>query len=138
MNKPTHRQIALVIAASLERGEPPENVVQALAAYLIAERRTKDLTALMRDVIDIRTQQGLREVDITTAYPLTEIARTSVKQLVSERYPDTKTVVFNERQSMAVLGGIRLSSSNLQLDATLKSRLRHLLHPIKVNTNREV
>lgn len=121
MAKVTRKQLAAAIA-ELMRTKPLERVAKEVAAYLAAERRTKELDSLMRDVMQYRAQyEGVIEADAYSAYPLSSQVKAEIKRIL-----DADKLVLNEIIDKNVIGGVRVESSDTQLDLTVRSRLERL------------
>ena len=101
-------------------------LAKEIAAYLMAERRTGDLNSLMRDVMQLRAEQGIVEVVAVTAYPLTPEVVTNIQKTIKEAVPTAKTVIVTERHDDDVVGGVRLEMANEQLDLSIRNKLNRL------------
>lgn len=118
--KITRSQLATTIAKQLGK-TPSKQLAAEIAAYLIAERRTKEIDSLLRDVMQARTAHGIMEADAISAFPLTLNIKQEIKQLL-----DAQTLVLNEKIDSRVLGGVRVESNDTLLDLTVRSRLNKL------------
>jgi len=95
---------------------------EAIAAYLVENRRTGELDAIMREVARLRQQRdGVTEVTATSAYKLNDSARRSIKQILG-----SEKLTINEVVDAEVLGGVRLETSETLLDLTVRNRLNQL------------
>ncbi len=121
MAKVTRKQLAATIAGQI--GKLPERkLAKSIAAYLIAERQTKDIESLLRDVKKLRAErQGLVEADVTSAFPLSSSIKREIKKIL-----EADKLLLNEIIDKNVLGGVRVESNDLLLDLTVRSRLNQL------------
>lgn len=117
----SRRDIALAIV-SLSKKQSQKQLSEAVAAYLVANRRTSELDAIMREVSRLREQQdGVTEMTATSAYKLDAAAQKAIVAL----FPN-QTLIINEVVDSDVLGGVRLETSEMQLDLTVRNRLQRL------------
>lgn len=99
-----------------------QKLAREIAAYITSERRTNELEAIIREVRRLREQQdGIVEVDITTAFPATDKIKRQITDIVG-----TKNVVINEVIDKSVIGGVRMETSDTYLDLTVRNRLERL------------
>lgn len=99
-----------------------KKLTDTLAAYLIANRRTGELDAIMREVSRQREKRdNVTEVTATSAFKLSDTAKKTIKQLLGN-----EKLIINEVVDADVLGGVRLETSELQLDLTVRNRLNQL------------
>ena len=66
--------LAKIISERTKRVADPIKLAQEIAAYLVAENRTGDLTLIMRDVLVLRKEQGIIEADVVSAHELDAVA----------------------------------------------------------------
>jgi len=96
---------------------------QEIAAYLLAERRTDQLESIMRDVQRDWAEAGHVEVIASSAHSLTAAVRQDITRQVKKLYPGAHTIIVTERHDPAVVGGVRLSLADQQLDLTVQAKL---------------
>ena len=63
--RPKRKRIAEVIAEKLDNGQSLKSLSREIAAYLLAEGRSKELDLIMRDVIRLRAEKGFIESSAT-------------------------------------------------------------------------
>ena len=107
MARATVHQIALAVL-NLSRNTNESQLAQEIASYIVAERRTSDLGAIMR------------EVTVTTAFEPSEAVIDQVKQLIGDN------TVINKVTDKSVIGGVRIESSDYFLDLTVRNRLNKM------------
>lgn len=96
---------------------------QEVAAYLLSEGRVDELDSILRDVQADWAAAGHVEVIASSAFPLTAGIRADIETQVRELYPEAKTVSVQEVLDPSVVGGVRLSLANQQLDLSVESKL---------------
>jgi F0F1-type ATP synthase delta subunit len=116
------RIVRAVADLTLQQGDSKQ-LSREVAAYLLSERRTGELDSLLRDIQHDWAQAGHVEVIAASAFPLTETIRTDITKRIEALYPDAKEVVINEVHDPAVIGGVRLSLPDQQLDLSIRTRL---------------
>lgn len=121
MSAPSRQELAEAIF-HIWNNRSAKVATQAIAAYLVDNRRTGELDAIMREVARLREQQdNVTEVTATSAYKLNDGARKAIKSLLGN-----KKLIINEVVDADMLGGVRLETSELQLDLTVRNRLNQL------------
>ncbi len=94
-----------------------------LAAYLLSERRTGELNSLMRDVQADWAADGHIEVIASSAHPLTAAIKAMITKQIKQLYPGAKQIIVTEAYDPAIIGGVRLSLANQQLDLSIEAKL---------------
>lgn len=129
MSKITNQKIAQAINSLLEEKTNPNEISSSLAAYLIEERRTGDMDNILRQLESIRSQNGIREVTITSAFTPGDSITQAVQRVFSDYYGRVKTLAIRYRNQPEVIGGLRAETSDALLDFTIASRLQRLTAP---------
>jgi len=121
MSAPSRRELAEAIL-KLSDKKSSQRLTESIAAYLVANRRTGELDAIMREVSRLReARDGVTEVTATSAHPMNDQLRRSIKSIL-----DSKKLIINEVVDAEVLGGVRLETSEELLDLTVRNRLNQL------------
>lgn len=107
---------------------------QSVAGYLIAEHRTRDLAAVMREVSRIRSERGIVEAEVTSAFPVADSTKKTIRRLLHQQLPSAKQIILNLRRDPEVVGGVRVATDNLLLDLTAQGRLK-MLKQLKMERN---
>jgi F0F1-type ATP synthase delta subunit len=121
--KTPRTRIAQVIADRTLQSGADEALAREVAAYVLAERRVGELNSLMRDVQEDRAQAGQVEVLAASAHPLNNEVRQDIEVQVKTIYPNAKRVIVTEVLDPEVIGGVRLSLANQQLDLSVEAKL---------------
>lgn len=118
----TRKDIAQVVADKLAKGMNAKKLAKQLAQYLIEERRSGELEAIMRDVAAIRyAQDGVLEADVTSAFPLTAATKKEISKLLP-----AKNVIMNEAIDESLIGGAYVEAGSTLIDATMKRQLEQV------------
>lgn len=121
--KTPRTRVARTIADRTLKGGADDAYVRELAAYLLAERRVGELNSLLRDVQADWAKNGYVEVLAASAYPLSEAVRADIQSQVATLYPNAKQIIVTEVLDPEVVGGVRLSLANQQLDLSVEAKL---------------
>ena len=100
-----------------------KQLAKDIAGYLLAEKRTADLDSLMRDIQQIRADQGIVEVNAITSHELSSNSIAEIKSTIKKNYPNAKTIIVNPVIDPDIVGGVRLTLANEQLDLSVRSKL---------------
>lgn len=117
----SRRKIADYAAERLIKGMKTKDVLAEVAAFLIDTRRTREVELIVRDIEQALADRGIVVADVTSAFPLTDSLKESIKELVGGQQ-----LILRETVDASVLGGIRLSTPGQRLDATLKRKIQAL------------
>jgi len=123
----SRRVIARTIAGKL-LAEPKrqDHWVQVLAAYLIDQHRIDAADLLVNDIAhELYVQDGQLLTHVTSARPLTETVRASLKKLLADQ-TEARKVILTEATDPALLGGLVARTSDAELDASVRTKLQRL------------
>lgn len=120
--KVTRLTLAQIITGKT-KSMPPAKLAKQIAAYLLSEGRTKELEALLRDVMSIRAEEGIVEAKIDSASQLNNNLDNQFTGLIKKLSPGAKSVVINHNLDKDLIGGFKLSLPNQQLDTSLRGKL---------------
>ncbi len=121
--KTSRTRIAQTVADRTLKSGADGSYVRELAAFLLSERRVGELNSLLRDVQADWAEQGYVEVLAASAHPLTDAVRSDIKTQVATLYPNAKQIIVTEVPDPTVVGGVRLSLANQQLDLSVEAKL---------------
>jgi F0F1-type ATP synthase delta subunit len=114
--------IAKVINQKLDKADA-KKAAEDIAGYLLAEKRVGELDSLMRDLQQIRSDQGIVEVNALSAHELDQNSINEIKTLIKKKFPGTNQIIINKIIDKDVVGGVRLVMANQQLDLTIRYKL---------------
>ncbi len=121
MSAPTRKDIARAVV-SLSEKHPGKRLSEMLAAYLVQNRRSGELDSIMREVMRQReTNNGTVEITATSAFKLNDATKKAISTLLG-----AENTIINEVINPEMLGGVRLETSEKQLDLTVRNRLNRL------------
>ena len=123
MAKISRRQIASYVASALLDGK--SEVVQQLAAYLVAERRTNEADMLVRDIEKSLEEHGTVVAHLESAHELDVSQRQAVESLLKNHF-DARQVIADTAVDKDLLGGVVVSTASNQLDASLRRNINRL------------
>ncbi|MGH7195322.1 MAG: F0F1 ATP synthase subunit delta [Candidatus Saccharimonadales bacterium] len=121
--KVARTKLASVIANMLGSSKSEKSVAEETAAYLLAENRVGDLESLLRDIQQLRVENGVVEVTTVSAFKLNELALAEVKNHIKALYPAAKNIIINQELDESALAGVKLELANQQLDLTARGKL---------------
>lgn len=125
-SKISRRKLASWAAAQLAGGDSVQSVMRRLGAFLIDTRRTKEQSLIVRDVEIALSKEGSVLVHATSARELSNEAITSIKEFVKSEYGADATVIIEQSIDVSVIGGVRLTTPDKQIDATIRTKLEKL------------
>lgn len=121
--KTPRTRIAHTIADRTLAGSKPQQVGREAAAYLLSEGRVNELESVLRDVQADWAVAGYVEVLARSAHALLDAVRADITREVKKIYPTAKQIIVTEILDPSVLGGVRLSLANQQLDLSVEAKL---------------
>ncbi|MDB5171020.1 MAG: synthase delta subunit [Candidatus Saccharibacteria bacterium] len=121
--KTARTRIANVIADNTLKSGVSKTYVNEIAAYLLSEQRVGELDSLLRDVQADWAAAGFVEVIATSAHPLTAAIKADIIKQFKQLYPEAKKIIVTEAHDPTILGGVRLSLADKQLDLSVEAKL---------------
>lgn len=121
--KAPRSRIARTIADKTLKGGSSKKIAQEIAAYLLTTKRTSELNSVLRDVQADWAEAGYVEVIASSAHPLTAAVKADIDKHVKQLYPSAKQIIVTEAHDPEVIGGVRLSLANQQLDLSVEAKL---------------
>ncbi|MFA5004047.1 MAG: F0F1 ATP synthase subunit delta [Candidatus Saccharimonadales bacterium] len=121
--KTSRTRIASSIADRTLKSGSSKEYAGKIAAYLLSERRLSELNSLLRDIQADWAEAGYVEVLAHSAFPLSAGVKADIIQQIKSVYPDAKKIVVTEVHDPKVIGSVRLSLANQQLDLSIEAKL---------------
>jgi len=121
--KQPRTKIARVIAERTLKSGVSKKFSNEVAAYLLSEGRVNELDSVLRDVQADWAEAGHVEVLAASAHELTSAVKADITKQVKRLHPDAKRIIVTEVRDPAVIGGVRLSLANQQLDLSVQAKL---------------
>lgn len=119
----SRRQLSSYMASELQAGN--HQVVQQVAAYLVASRRTKEADLLVRDVEKALSGYGVVVAHLKSAYPMDESEKLTIEKLLADRF-QAKEVITSEEIDANLLGGVLVQAVDGEFDGSLRRNINRL------------
>lgn len=126
MSDYSRTKLAHYIANQLDDEADQNDLAIQTASYLLDSAKKSDLDSLMRDVIETRMDRGIVELTARTAYPLEDVQKRQIKDVIKKHYPNTQKIIIHEVKDPHVVGGIAITLPNADLDMTIKAKLNQI------------
>lgn len=121
--KTARTRIANVIADNTLKSGASKTYINEIAAYLLSENRVGELDSVLRDVQADWAKAGYVEVIASSAHPLTASIKSDIIKQIKQLYPEANKIIITEEHDPTVLGGVRLSLADQQLDLSVEAKL---------------
>lgn len=121
--KTSRSKLAHIIADRTIKNGANSEYVQEIAALLLQERQVGELNSLMRDVQENWAQSGHVEVIARSAHALSAEVVANIKTQITKLYPKAERIIVTQVLDPSVVGGVRLSLANQQLDLSVEAKL---------------
>jgi F0F1-type ATP synthase delta subunit len=121
--KQSRTRISQTIADRTIKGSSGKDVSKQVAAYLLTEHRVNDLSSILRDVQQDWANEGHVEVLAASAHPLTVAIKADISKEIQRLYPTAKKVIVTEVYDPEIIGSVKLSLANQQLDMSVEAKL---------------
>lgn len=116
------RELAEAIISLIEGSKSQKKASEAVAGYLVAERKTKELHSVLRKLEELQLERkGQLEVTATVVSPLSESTKRQIRQLF-----DAKEIIVHEEIDKEIIGGVRVRALDKVADFSVQARLRQL------------
>jgi F0F1-type ATP synthase delta subunit len=116
-------ELAALIGEKTLGASDIRTLAREVAAYLLEEKRSQELESLMRDVLAYREAHGVIEAEVASAHELSQDVLREVKSVIKEHYPEAKKVLVHDHIDTNVVGGLRVTLANDQLDMSVRKQL---------------
>lgn len=126
MKTPRHILSKVIATELLKKGASAKELSKEIAAYLLNERRVKELASILRDVQKDWAEEGFVEVEATSAHKLNETSKKEITAQARTFYPKARKIKISERVDPSLLGGVRLVIADRQIDLSLIGKINKL------------
>jgi len=126
MTKTSRASLAHIVADRTLASGINKRYVREIASLLLDEGRTGELDSLLRDVQADWARSGHVEVITASAHPLAGDTRRDITKQIARLYPAAKKIVITETRDPDIIGGVRVSLPNKQLDLSIETKLNRL------------
>lgn len=121
----SYSDIANVFVSRLESGNTPE-AIRELAALIIDARLERKIDEILLEISREYTRRfRIVEAEARSPYPLSDQIKKKLAEHVKNQ-TDARKVIIHEEIDKSLLGGVILSGPDVELDASIKSRLAKL------------
>jgi F0F1-type ATP synthase delta subunit len=121
--KTPRTRIAGIIAGRTLKSGMSKRLSREIAAYLLSENRINELGSVLRDVQADWAKAGYVEVIASSSHTLTAGNKADISRQIKQLYPDAKRIIVTEAYDPEIIGGVRLSLANQQLDLSVEAKL---------------
>jgi F0F1-type ATP synthase delta subunit len=118
MKRITKSELALYAVNQIEAGVNVSTLAKQLAAYLLEERRSREMSAIMRAVDEELARRGSAQVTITSAHAVSDETKKQLATLLEVKNPQ-----FTEVIDLSVVGGAKARSGETEIDLTVRNKL---------------
>lgn len=116
----SRRKIASYCADQLIAGK--QDITSQLAAYLVDQRRVRELELIVRDIEAALMERGVLVADVASAYDLTAETTKQIMAFVAQA-KNGASVQLRTHIDPELLGGVKISLPGEELDATIRRKL---------------
>ncbi len=117
------RQELATVVAEKSKDMSHEDLVKMVAAYLSETGETVNIDNLVRDIMQLRLQNGMVEAVVVMAHEPTEQVLDDVRNILKDHFPDAKKITLDVRIDTSVVGGISVQLPQETLDLTVRAKL---------------
>ena len=119
--------LAQEIVKRLDSGDDISKISKGVAAFLIENNKTHEVNSLLRDCMELRAKKsGTVELTAASSHKLTGDQKKDITDKVRNIYPTSKKVIIHEELDENVIGGLKLTFANANLDLTIRGKLNQL------------
>jgi F0F1-type ATP synthase delta subunit len=118
MGKITTNELAKYAVDQLEAGSNIKYLSSSIAAFLLEERRSREITTVMRAIEEELAMRGSAQITITAAHAVSEETKKQLAELLEVKNP-----VYTEIIDESVIGGVKARSGETEIDLTVRGRL---------------
>lgn len=126
MAKIKRTELAEIVARLSEQTKDQKKLAKAIAGYLVQTHQTRELDAILRNVMTMREHNGVIEANVTSAFPLSSSVQKDIKDILKKEYPAAKRIVLDQKVDPEVLAGVKVQTVDKQLDETARGKLKQL------------
>ena len=125
MNKLTRKQIAAAFL-QLSSTESHTKAIRALAAYLIQQRRTRELDLVLNDIaLLVQQKYGRVYAKVTSAHVVDESLRHNLVSLIKQ-LSKASAVEVSPALDPDLISGVKIETPQFQLDLSVRAKLNQL------------
>ena len=115
----------LLAKAALRLSDRPD-LAQALAAYLIASKRSGQAELLAKDIArELFTEQGVLQAEVSSAFALDNAGRKQIAGYL-QQITGAKKIELSESVKPDLLSGVVIRTADQEVDLSARRQLRQL------------
>jgi F-type H+-transporting ATPase subunit delta len=115
-------QLPEAIMKIIDAGGSQQKIAKSVAAYLVTQRQTSELSSVMRKVEQLRFRRdGALEVVVTATHPLSSALKNRISSIF-----DAKDVRIIEVIDKDLIGGVKVRALDKTADFSVQARLQRL------------
>lgn len=118
MSKVTTNELAMYAVDQLEAGVQSPTLAKQLAAFMLEERRSRELPTVLRAIDEELVRRGSAQVTITAAHTVSDETKKQLAALLEIENPQ-----FTEVIDPSVIGGVKARSGEKEVDLTVRNKL---------------
>lgn len=123
-------ELAAVIAQLAAQSKSQKDLAKAIAGYLVENHQTRELDAILRNIMAVREKNGVIEATVTSAFPLSSSLQKEITALLRREYPNATSIVVDQQVDPEVLAGVKVQTISKQLDETARGKLQQLTRAV--------
>ncbi len=123
-------ELAEVLAGLADGAKDHKKLARAIAGYLVSTHQTRELDAILRNVMAVREKDGVVEATVTSAFPLSPALQKEIATVLRQAYPAAARIIVNQDVNPGVLSGIKVQTIDKQLDETARGKLQQLTRAV--------
>lgn len=118
MAKISTLQLANYAVDELEKGSTSKTVALKLASYLLEERRSREMPAIIRAIDKELALRGSTQVTVISAHETSAEIKAQLATLLGAKNP-----VFSNVIDPSVIGGVKARAGESEIDLTVRGKL---------------
>ena len=119
MSRVSMHELAIYAREQLEAGIAPSLIARKLAAYLLENRQSRELTKVLRAIEAELNKHGSTQVSIVSVHAVSDEIKKELASLL-----DAKNPVFSETTDKSLIGGVKARKGELEVDLSVKGKLQ--------------
>ena len=115
--------LSSIISKKTISGGQSKDLPKEIAAYLLDNGRTGELSSLLRSVQEDWANDGRVEATVVSAFKVSKTTEADIKAELKKIYPSAKSITLLYEIDTKLVGGLKISTANYQMDLSMLSKL---------------
>jgi F0F1-type ATP synthase delta subunit len=111
------------IILKLSKKTSSKKLAKEIAAYMLSQKRTKEIDALLRDIWSMEADRGTIEGMVEITNTKDKVPESEIKKVIKKLRPEAKEIIINYLENPDLIGGVKISLPHQQLDTSIRSKL---------------